>query len=374
MKVTVVPNVTGKINNIPENMSIVKSAILFANELTKCEVAKVNVCGFPQVETGGTLAEDHGLLILYLWRPGDLLAKSEMAKRADHIFMLFHEQDKFITDFEALKNLLQEKKLYMFNPEFANWVRDKTGLKIDTSIEHPVEPIPDAFDVSGCIKRIQRSEEPNITLWASPSVRKNSVEGLFGCLDALSLYRERATLNVVSNISSGNLLESRDLLSIPRNVNLVEIANPSYSTLYSVLGGTHVMVLPSVDEGFHLPVYESSRFGTSVICADIPTNRYAKRRNPNVCTVSLIENGLICGHPHEEIGKAFKLGVLNYKELVESILDEIKSFQSISSRMADYMKKGHLTRQMWRIEEQTMQKTLGLSYKKSPGRAPVIYL
>lgn len=374
MKITVVPNVVSPIVNIPENMSIVKSAILFGNELSKLEVSKVTVCGFPHIEGNGAMAADPGSIFLYLWRPGDLLSKPDIVARAAYIFMLLHEQDKLITNFDKLAQILNGKKVFMFNGEFANWIRTNTGIKVDTSVEHPVEPIPDRIDLAVAAERIKAFTTPQITLWVSPSIRKNSLEGFFGCLDAIGAYREPVTLNVVSNISSGNLRDSLELFHAPTNADVREYPNPTYSTLYDIVSSSHIVVVPSIDEGYHLPIYEAARFGCAVVCSDIPANRQARKRNPGVILVPVFSDGLVCGHPHEEISSSLPLGNVDYVELVSTLTESMAEFRSIAARMNEYMRKGHPRRQSWSLQENVVREAFGLVPRRSPGRAPVVYL
>lgn len=374
MKITVVPNVVSPIVNVPENMSIVKSAILFGSELSKLEVSRVTVCGFPHIEGNGSLASDPGSVFLYLWRPGDLISKPDMVARASYVFMLFHEQDKLITDFDKLARILNEKKVFMFNGEFANWVRANTSIKVDTAIEHPVEPVPERLDLAVAGERIKGFVSPQITLWVSPSVRKNSLEGFFGCLDAIALYREPVTLNVISNITSGNLRDSLELFHAPSNADVREHPNPTHSNLYEIISSSHIVVVPSIDEGYHLPIYESARFGCAVVCSDIPANRQARKRNPGVILVPLYPDGLVCGHPHEEISSSLPLGNLDYVEFVSILSECMSDYRSIAARMGEYMRKGHPRRQMWSLQEGTVREVFGLVPRRSPGRAPVVFL
>lgn len=275
---------------------------------------------------------------------------------------------------QKLASILKGKKVYMFNSEFAEWVKKSTELPIITSIEHPIEPIPDRFDMKTAINRIAVANDPIITLWTSPSVRKNSLEGFFGCLDAIAIFKQPVVMNVVSNITGGNLRDSAELFAVPRNADLREYPNPPYGTLYDIVSGSHIIVIPSVDEGYHLPVYEASRFGCSLVVADIPANRQAKRRNPNVKLAPVIPEGLICGHPHEEISSAVPLGNLDYVGFVETLLTEMESYRAIATRMGEYMRKGHPTRQLWTLSENALQSYFGLGLRRNQGRAPITFL
>jgi hypothetical protein len=314
-----------------ESLSICKSASALANYCKKLEFRKIVVCSVSHFPVEMASDRTTGPRLAYLFRPADLLIHGDKIERITHIQLLIHQQDIIEGHLKRVIPILKGKTVIPLLYEHRSLFTKMGIAHEDSVIPIPIEPLPSEINLKTLRDILASSAKPGIVLMSNCSVRKNFYEGFLAVIDAIKMYNSEVNLSVISHTGgTASIRKVLDYFPVP-GLSFQLYDNPSRKDLYTIVGQSTTLVLPSFDEGYNLVIREMGRLGIDIVCANIPVNSSFKREGRiNLFEVSKQE---IVGSDKDEISQVVEFEVPVYSDMVSKIAESISRWQDTKNYM-----------------------------------------
>lgn len=363
------PSTAESISGEPEpGLSIHRVAKALGLLLSGLEISRVQVCSAARAERN---PDPKIARILCCFRPYDIKAWYRRLNFT-HVVLLLHEQDKVGQDINHAKEILKDKKVIVVSNDSKEYL-EGIGVNVDGVVNLPYGSSKE-FPKKVIKETVTSLSMPSVTLWTGPHTRKNSLYGLYALLDAGQEYGKNfnATIMCMSSVGEESIQPIRGFLrTAPQlsNMHYDVISCPDDRERDRILATSTTVVMPTFDEGYHIPIREAARFKTDIVTSDIPVNRELRKLTNNVRTIQT-ESREIVGAEMDEFPMGFQeMNVPKYGEMVSQIVKSMKSWEKIKNIKTKSLKNGSFYAPLQNPKLDQWTEAIGVKKRKTPGMA-----